>query len=198
MCDTLFEAIGLCVFPDGLSITLLVYVSLTNKTLDAARRQALGRSQTIKFTLPQLKNSRSMTFCPFVSASSMFHSLTTKEHSSISSDSPFVGQFPSNRVFWNSYRSAAIGGKLEVQVLARLSEPQYELPCLCKVNPTQLSWINRLCNHRFILRNGGERQAKNTCAAIRELIDLISQDRVREIDVLGKLHNFGGLFIFNL
>lgn len=68
MCGTLFEAIGLCVVPEGLSITLLPmvrlprkpnaktrprwytsHVSLTNKNLEAARKQALRRSQTIQF-----------------------------------------------------------------------------------------------------------------------------------------------------
>jgi len=67
MCGTLFEAIGLCVVPEGLSITLLPmvrlppkpdtktrprwhtsHVSLTNETLEAARQQALHRSQTIQ------------------------------------------------------------------------------------------------------------------------------------------------------
>jgi hypothetical protein len=69
MCGTLFEAIGLCVVPEGLSITLLPmvrlprkpnaktrprwytsHVPLTNTALEAARKQALLRSQTIEFT----------------------------------------------------------------------------------------------------------------------------------------------------
>jgi hypothetical protein len=68
MCGIPFEAIGLCVFPEGLSITLLPmvrlprkpnaktrprwytsHVSLTNNTLEAARKQALSQSQTIQF-----------------------------------------------------------------------------------------------------------------------------------------------------
>ena len=68
MCGTLYEAIGLCVVPEGLSITLLPmvrlppkpdtknrsrwytsHVSLPNETLEAARQQALHRSQTIQF-----------------------------------------------------------------------------------------------------------------------------------------------------
>jgi len=68
MCGTLFEAIGLCIVPEGLSITLLPMVrlpqnpnakshprwytshaSLTNETLEAQRQQALRRSQTIQF-----------------------------------------------------------------------------------------------------------------------------------------------------
>jgi hypothetical protein len=66
MCGTLFEAIGLCVVPEGLSMLPMVWlppkpdtktqpswqtshVSLTNETLEAARQQALHRSQTIQF-----------------------------------------------------------------------------------------------------------------------------------------------------
>jgi len=68
MCGTLFEAIGLWVVPEGLTITLLPmvrlprkpntkirprwytsHISLTNKTLEATRKQALRRSQTIQF-----------------------------------------------------------------------------------------------------------------------------------------------------
>src|SRR5258708_20407950 len=68
MCGTLFEAIGLCVVPEGFRITLLPmvrlprkpnaktrprcytsHVSLTNKILEAPRKQALLQSQTIQF-----------------------------------------------------------------------------------------------------------------------------------------------------
>ena len=67
MCGTLFEAIGLCIFPEGLDITLLPMVRLsrgsqakscprwytsheplTNQTLEAERRQALRRSQKMQ------------------------------------------------------------------------------------------------------------------------------------------------------
>jgi hypothetical protein len=68
MCGTLFETIGLRVVSEGLSITLLPmvrlppkpnsktrprwytsHISLTNEILEAARQQALRRSQTIQF-----------------------------------------------------------------------------------------------------------------------------------------------------
>jgi len=68
MCGTLFEAIGLCILPEGLDITLLPMVrlpqnlnakshpcwytshaSLTNETLEAQRQQALRRSEAIQF-----------------------------------------------------------------------------------------------------------------------------------------------------
>jgi hypothetical protein len=68
MCGTLFEAIGLCIVPEGLNITLLPMVrlpqnpnakshprwytshsSLTNETLEALRQQALRRSEAIQF-----------------------------------------------------------------------------------------------------------------------------------------------------
>jgi hypothetical protein len=68
MCGTLFEAIGLCIVPEGLDITLLPMVrlpqnpnakshpcwytsnaSLTNETLEAQCQQALRRSEAIQF-----------------------------------------------------------------------------------------------------------------------------------------------------
>jgi len=63
MCGTLFEAIGLCVVPEGLDITLVPMVrlprgsntnwyashtSLPDETLEAQRERALGRSQVIQ------------------------------------------------------------------------------------------------------------------------------------------------------
>jgi hypothetical protein len=68
MCGMLFEAIGLCIVPEGLDITLLPMVRLpqnpkakshprwytshaylTNETLEAQRQQALRRSEAIQF-----------------------------------------------------------------------------------------------------------------------------------------------------
>ena len=68
ICGTLFEAIGLCMVPEGLDITLLLMVrlpqhpnakshprwytshaSLTNETLEDQRQQALRRSEAIQF-----------------------------------------------------------------------------------------------------------------------------------------------------
>ena len=68
ICGTLFEAIGLCMVPEGLDITLLPMVrlpqnpnakfhprwytshaSLTNETLEDQRQQALRRSEAIRF-----------------------------------------------------------------------------------------------------------------------------------------------------
>ena len=83
MCGTLFEAIGLCVVPGGLEITLLPMVrlppksstknrphwytshnTLTHETLEAARQQALRQSQQIQFprtTIHEFKSDDSLS-----------------------------------------------------------------------------------------------------------------------------------------
>jgi len=85
MCGTLFEAIGLCVVPEGLSITLLPMVRLSrssntksrprwytshapllNETLEAKRKEALHQSQTIKFpptTIQEFKANEILSLC---------------------------------------------------------------------------------------------------------------------------------------
>jgi len=85
MCGTLFESIGLGVVPEGLEITLLPMVrlprgsnaksrprwytshaSLTNKTLEAKRKEALLRSQTIQFpdtTTQEFKTDEILSLC---------------------------------------------------------------------------------------------------------------------------------------
>ena len=99
MWGTLFEAIGLCVVPEGLEITLLPIVKFPRRlerprwytshatqqnSWQSAKKHCVRRGR-YESLLPRFKDSRPMRFCLFARVFSIFRSRKSMKQSTLSS-----------------------------------------------------------------------------------------------------------------
>ena len=178
MCNTLFDAIGLCIVPEGLDITLLPMVrlpqnpnarshppwytshaSLTNETLEAQRQQALRPSEAIQFppaTTQEFKANEILSLHKgvfFVPVSEIQEALDAflLLHGILYILQFTIGQNHGIQPgFVKFLQKCQNVPPLEEWKFVFLippgttllcPEPKSELPGLCKLNHTQLSWI---------------------------------------------------------